>query len=72
MDIATILGEAIRAQELVSPNNTLTGPNYLRLSKIAFENGFSDADFKGYIEKMNIKLQSNQPPAEPVRNTRLF
>jgi hypothetical protein len=64
MDNEAILVEKLA--EYTTETKTITGANYLRLSRFATELGMTDAEFKKIIsEKNGIRIESNRPPEEP-------
>lgn len=62
--------EAILAEKLAlyrTETKTITGANYLKLSRLATEDlGMTDAEFKNFLVKENgIRIESYTPPEEP-------
>ena len=58
--------------DIVSDNNTVTGVQFSRLSELAHANGFSDKEFKEYLDCRGIKIKTFAPPDEPSHNIKLF
>ncbi len=43
---------------------TLTGGEYIKFFQLGTEAGFTDQEFKAYLEERGIKVRSALPPAE--------
>lgn len=58
--------------DVITTNNTITGVQHSRLSQLAYNNGFSDKEFKEYLDCRGVKIKTFEPPAEPYHNTNFF
>lgn len=62
MDIETILSGELR--EILADKNILTGAGYFKLSRLAFKNGFSDAEFKKFLADKGFEKPNENLPLE--------
>ena len=70
MDIDTLLSEELN--NIREEGNTIRGKDFLTLSRLATQHGFTDAQFKTYLSQKGITIDSKLPPPEPIMNTRMM
>lgn len=70
MNIEDVLRQPV--DDIVTETNTVTGVQYSKLFQIASENGFSDKEFKQYLDERGVKIKTFGPPEQEFSNTRLF